>query len=186
MTDGSVGRRRQLVTALPWVVVGVVMVGLAGVAVVRLTAEPEEPNEASSVRAVADLSESIAESLDVQGGLELLCDEPISLYRMAVESTIVRWQTLSGSPAPEITARVSEVDDGPTGSFLLRVSSEEPGLEDEQRTFRVFVEEHDGRSCVVGIGGRTADRASVRFAGDGYLDVTTPTPTPSSTASTRP
>ncbi|MFB9315207.1 hypothetical protein [Nocardioides plantarum] len=178
MTHGPDGRRRQLVTVLPWLVVGVVMVALAGVAVVRLAVGADEPTEADSVRDVADMAQVIAEELDVDSGLDLLCDEPIELYKMAVESTIIRWQTMSGSPAPTVTARVSEVDDGPTGSFLLRVSPDDRALKDEQRTFRVFVESRDGRSCVAGIGGRKADRASIRFADDGYSGVVSPTPTP--------
>ena len=93
MTTGPDAPRRQLVSLLPWFVVGVVMVALAAVAVVRLTAGDEEPTEADSVRDVADLAQGIAEGLDVDGGLDLLCDEPIELYKMAVESTIIRWQT---------------------------------------------------------------------------------------------
>jgi len=186
MTTGPDARRRQLVSLLPWFVVGVVMVALAAVAVVRLTAGDEEPTEADSVRDVADMAQGIAEGLDVDGGLDLLCDEPIELYKMAVESTIIRWQTISGSPAPTVTARVTEVDDGPTGSFLLRVTPDGRGLGDEQRTFRVFVESRDGRSCVVGIGGRKADRASTRFAGDGYSGVVSPAPAPRRTPSSSP
>lgn len=171
--------RRRRTTIVAWAVVGVVMVGLASVAVVRLfVADPADPGRADSVRAVADASVEVADTLDVQGGLDLLCEEPIDLYRMAVESTIVRWQTLSGTQTPSVTARASEVAAGTSGSFLLRVSVDEKGLDDERRTFRVFVEKRGSRSCVVGIGGRKAERPSVRFAGEGYSGVTSPTPTP--------
>ncbi|WP_148612412.1 hypothetical protein [Nocardioides rubriscoriae] len=187
MTQGVQGRRGRALTVLPWVVVGAVMVSLAGVAVVRLFVdEGAAPAEATSVQDVADLALTVTEELDVQGGVDLLCDQPIELYRMAVESTIIRWQTLSGVQAPAVTADVSDVDKGSSGSFVIAISSDEDGLEDEDRTFRVFVENHGGRSCVVGVGGPRAQRPTTRFAAAGYSGVTSPPPMPRSTPSPTP
>lgn len=155
------------------------MAALCAVAVVRLfMSDPEEPTEAASVQDVADLAVVVAEGLDVEQGVEVLCDRPIDLYRMAVEATIVRWQAQSGTQAPEVDAEVSDVDDGASGSFVLRISSEEDGLEDEQRTFRVFVESRDGRACVTGVGGPRSERPTTRFAGKGYTGATSPSPVP--------
>ncbi len=183
MTDGAQGHRWRVLSVLPWVVVGVVMVALAGVAVVRLFVdEPAAPTDAATVQDVADLAVEVTEGLDVQAGVDLLCDEPIELYRMAVESTIIRWQALSGTQVPELTADVSDVDRGPAGSFVIKISSDERGLEDVQQTFRVFVEDRDGRSCVVGVGGPKAQRPTTRFARDGYTGVTSPPPAPTTSS----
>lgn len=180
MDDGSDhGSRRRVLRFLPWVAAGVVMVALTAVAVERLfVEEPEEPTEAASVQDVADLAATVTEDLDVARGVEMLCRPPIELYRMTVESTITRWQALSGVQVPEVTAEVSDVDTGSSGSFVLRISSDEEGLEDEQRTFRVFVDYTDGRSCVTGVGGPKAQRPTTVFAADGYTGVTSPSPVP--------
>lgn len=179
MTQVSDDRRRRTVRLLAYVVLGVVMVALAAVAVVRLfVTASEEPSETASVQQVADLAVTVTEELDIVSGVGLLCDRPIDLYRMAVESTITRWQSLSGTQVPEVAADVSDVDEGVSGSFVLAISSPEEGLEDEQRTFRVFVEERDGRSCITGVGGPSAERPTTRFAGDGYTGVTSPPPVP--------
>ena len=179
MPGGERRPRERVLRLLPWVVVGGVMVALASVAVVRLFVdEPAEPDDASSVRSVADLAQEVTEALDVAGGTDLLCEPPIDLYRMAVESTIASWQTLAGTPSPAITAEVSDVDAGAAGSFVIRISSDEDGLEDERRAFRVFVESRDGRSCVTGVGGVGAKRPTTRFASEGYSPATSPTPQP--------
>lgn len=178
MTEGAPTRSR-LLRALPWVVVGVVMLALAAVAVVRLFVDDaDESAQAASVREVASLVAAATEDLDIAGGIDLLCEEPIELYRMTVESTITTWQGLSGTQAPSVDAAVSDVDEGAAGSFVLRIRSDEDGLQDEQEDFRVFVDVRDGRSCVVGVGGPDARRPSTRFAAGGYSPVTSPPPVP--------
>lgn len=187
MTGRADGGQWRLLTVVPWVVVGVVMVVLAGVAVVRLfVSEPGASTEPVTVAAVADLAVTATEDLDVAAGVEMLCDQPIDLYRMAVESTITRWQTESGVQVPEVDAVVSDVDEGATGSFVIDIDSDQEGLEDEQQTFRVFVESRAGRSCVTGVGGPRSTRATTRFAGKGYSGVTSPPPVPRASTSSTP
>lgn len=191
MTDGSDGStrepRRRVLRLLPWVAVAAVMIALTAVAVDRvLVSETEEPTEADTVQDVADLAAEATEALDVQQGVAMLCRPPIQLYQMTVESTIDRWRSLTGDQAPDVTAEVSDVDSGSAGSFVLRISSDEDGLEDEGRTFRVYVEHDDGRSCVTGVGGPKSRRPSTVFAADGYTGVTSPPPEPTSEPSSEP
>lgn len=164
---------------VPWVVIGVVMVVLAAVAVVRLFVErTDEPGEAASVRDVADASAEVTETLDVPGGLELLCEVPMDLYRMTVDATVTRWQADLAGGLPDVTARVSDVDEGATGSFVIRITRALDGTADEKRNFRVFVDSRDGRSCITGVGGVNAERATTEFSGRGYSRATSPTPVP--------
>lgn len=178
-TDGdSTGGRSRLLTVLPWVVVGVVMVVLAAVAVVRLFMTDEDPGGAASVQDVADLAVVATEAVDLAGGLALLCDEPMRLYPDTVDATLKQWRGRAGSEALDLSVEVSDVDEGPTGSFVIAITSPESGLEDVEEDFRVFVESRDGRSCVTGVGGVRAQRPSTRFSGDGYVPVTSPPPSP--------
>ena len=91
------------------------MVVLAAVAVVRLLvdrgrrARPRPTPCATSPTSPVEVDRGARRA---SAALELLCDVPIELYRMTVESTITRWQALAGEPAPDVTARVSDVDDG--------------------------------------------------------------------------
>ncbi|MDO9455165.1 hypothetical protein [Nocardioides sp.] len=184
MTEGvGDGRRRRALSVVSWVVVGVVMVALAGVAVVRLFVDQTDaPTDATTVQDVADMAVTVTEDLDVVGGVDLLCAAPLDLYRMAVESTITTWQVMSGNDVPDVQAEASDVDEGAAGSFVIRISSDEDGLEQEKQNFRVFVESRAGRSCVVGVGGPKAKRPTTEFSGGGYSRVTSPPPSPRSSA----
>ncbi len=163
------------------------MAALAAVAVLRVVVDPDdEPGEATTVREVADQAVDVAESLDISGGTALLCEAPIDLYRQAVESTVVRWQSLSGEDLPAVEAGVEDVDSGPEGSFVLRVDPESPELDGEERAFRVFVQQRGSRSCVVGVGGPRAERPTTRFSRGGYQGVTSPTPRPTPTPTPTP
>ncbi|MEO9322070.1 hypothetical protein ABFT23_01185 [Nocardioides sp. C4-1] len=179
MTERSDGRRRTLLKVLPWAVVGVVMVSLAGVTVVRLfvDAPPDDPDQATSVEDVAELSQEIAETADVDAGIALLCGRPLLLYKMAVSATVDRWETTDADATIEAT--VSDVADGATGSFVIDLDSGDtlPGAD---RAYRVFVESRDGRSCITGVGGRDATSPTTLFSRDGYTDVTSPPPAPRS------
>jgi hypothetical protein len=183
MTESTDGRRPRRRRVLPWAVGGVVgaaMVWLAWVAVDRVVlGDDTDPDQAASVDDVASMSVVVAEDLDVLGGVELLCERPMDLYRNTVEYTITRWQNLAGGELPTVVAEVSDVSGGATGSFVIAIRNE--GATSEQHTFRVFVETRDGRSCITGVGGPKARRATTSFSGDGYMDVTTPEPTPTPT-----
>lgn len=172
------GPRRALVV-LSWLVMGAVMVGLTAVAVVRVFGEPgDEPGQATTVRDVADQSVLVADGLDLDGGIALLCEDPMDLYRMTVEATLIRWEADGGGVMPAITAEVSDVSDGSTGSFVIRIARA-VGTDDEaSQSFRVFVDSVGGRSCVTGVGRPDSERQTTRFSGNGYSGVTSPAPAP--------
>lgn len=164
---------------MPWFVVGLVMVVLAAVAVVRLFVDQtDEPGEAVTVSDVAAVSVDVTEALDVSAGMGLLCEAPMDLYRMTVESTITRWQADLAGGLPDVSAEVSDVDAGAEGSFVIRITRAIDEMSDELQNFRVFVESRAGRSCIVGVGGVDAKRPTTKFSGSGYSRVTSPTPAP--------
>lgn len=174
---------------LPWAVVGVVMVVLATYAVVILFFDdPEDPGEADTVQEVADLAAEAAELFDVRAGVQLLCEQPMDLYRMSVDSTIAGWQDAADTETPDMTYRISDVDDGAAGSFLVDITSDEPGLEDESQQLRVFVESREDRSCIVGTGDADDEQPTTRLSGGGYDGASSPppSPSPSPSGSSRP
>lgn len=164
---------------LPWVVVGVVMVVLAAVAVTTVFfTGPGNAEDAETVQDVADLAVDAAETLDVAAGIDLLCEAPMDLYRMSLESTIAEAQDRAGTETPDVTYTVRDVSDAATGSFVVDITSDEVGLADEDTTVRVFVEDRDGRSCVAGVGSEDDAEPEVTLSGDGYDGATSPSASP--------
>lgn len=160
-------------------VIGAVMVALAGFAVVQIfLTSPKEPDEATSVGDVAELVTLTTENLDVDGTFDLLCAPPMDLYRMGLESRLADLQDRSGKPDPELDVEVSDVDAGPSGSFVVSVASTDPALGDLDEQLRVFVQNKGGRACIVGIGDADATTPSLRPSRAGYDGATSPAPTP--------
>ncbi len=165
---------------LPWAVVGAVMVVLAGVAVASFAlGGPAGADDAETVQDVADLAVDSAEGLDVESGIDLLCEAPMSLYRESLMTMIDDAQERSGTDTPAVDYAISDVADGAEGSFVVDVSSSEEGLRDSDATIRVFVETRDGRSCISGVGDEDDARQEVRISGRGYTRATSPSTSPS-------
>jgi len=169
--------RRRLVV-LAWIVGGAGVLALATVAIVTVFfTEPDRAENAASVQGVADLSVVAAEGLNVAGAIELLCEPPMNLYRMSLETLLAEAQTDTGTDTPQVDAEVTDVSEGPEGSFLMTISSDEPELADRTNTLRFFVENRDGRSCIVGRGSPKDTKARVLFSGTDFGDLATPTGT---------
>jgi hypothetical protein len=172
---------------LPWAAVGAVLLVLAGVAVVTLfVAGPGDAAGADSVEDVADLAVDAADDLDVAAGIDLLCELPMDLYRMSLETLIDEGRDEAGTDDPDVDYEVSDVSDGPTGSFVVTISSDEEGLADRGTSLRVFVEQRDGRSCIVGVGEPDAEEPEVEVAPEGYGRVTSPSVSPRGSDGTTP
>ncbi|QCW49420.1 hypothetical protein FE634_01475 [Nocardioides dongxiaopingii] len=170
---------------LPWIAVGVVMVVLAGVAVLTLfLSDAKSAEEAENVDDVAGLAVEAAEELDIGAGIDLLCEAPMDLYRQTLETMINDARERSGTVDPAVDYAVSDVSDGATGSFVVEASSSEDGLEGQDLEVRVFVEEQDGRSCISGIGDVDDEEEQIRISGGGYSGARPPSPAPSATSPT--
>lgn len=104
-----------------------------------------------TVAEVADEAVDAAESLDVDAGIDLLCEAPSAEDRATLEEVIAEAQDRAGTDDPEVDYEISDVEGDAEGSFRVTVSSDETGLEDEGFSAIVVVERDGDRSCVAAI-----------------------------------
>ena len=117
---------------------------------VLLLSGASEASEARSVQDVADLAVEAAEDLDVQAGVDLLCEAPHGGDRDELEELIEQAQDEAGTEDPDVTYEVSDVEGDETGSFQVEISSDEEGLEDRDFEITVEVGQDGDRSCIEG------------------------------------
>lgn len=143
----AAGRNR-----LPYVVGGglVLLLVVVVVLVVTLTGS-KAAEDARSVQDVADIAVDAAEDLDVDAGIDLLCEAPTAAERDELEDLLDQARDRAGTQDPEVDYEISDVEGDETGSFRVQVSSDEDGLDDEQLDLVVLVESRDGRSCIAGL-----------------------------------
>lgn len=123
----------------------VLLLGIGG-AVLALSG-----GDAESVQEVADQAVEAAEDLDVDAGIDLLCEKPTAEQQDELEELIEGAREESGTDDPDVSYEVSDVPDGASGTFDLRVTSDEEGLDDAELEVVVVVEAQDGRSCIAGV-----------------------------------
>lgn len=130
-------------------VVGAALVVLVGVgaAVWAFTG-----GDADSVSEVADDAVAAAQELDVDAGIDLLCEAPSAEEREVLEDAIAQAREDAGTDSPDVDYKISDVEGDEEGSFVVHISSDEPGLQDEETygaaSVKAIVESKDGRSCI--------------------------------------
>lgn len=136
-----------------WIVAGVIAFVLlfAGGVTTLVLASGGGP---TSVQDVADEAVDAAEALDVDAGIDLLCEAPKSWERRELERLIETAQEQAGTDDPDVTYEVSDVQGDAEGSFEVRVTSDEEQLEDDELAAEVFVEQRGERSCIAEFEGR--------------------------------
>ncbi|MFS3129153.1 hypothetical protein ACLM5J_12205 [Nocardioides sp. Bht2] len=124
----------------------VVLVGV-GAAVWALTG-----GDAGSVSEVADDAVAAAEELDVDAAIDLMCDAPTAEERAVLVDGIAQARADAGTQDPQVDYRISDVEGEAAGSFVVHISTDEPGLQDEETygavSVKVIVKDDDGRSCI--------------------------------------
>ena len=133
---------------LPWAVGGglVVAVLVAGGAVFALSGG----DDPTSVREVADQAVAAAEDLDVDAAIDLLCEAPSKSDRAFLDEAISAGKKTSGKDDPDVTYDVSNVDGSASGSFDVKITSDDPGLEGIVGAAHVTVDRDGDRSCISG------------------------------------
>lgn len=122
------------------------------VLVVTLTGS-KAAEDAESVQDVADLAVAAAEELDVDKGVDLLCEAPSSSRIDELEDLIEAGQEAAGTDDPDVDYVVSGLEGDAEGSFIVKVSSDEEGLEDSEESLRFEVSTDGSRSCIADISG---------------------------------
>lgn len=136
-------------TRLGWIVAGAValVLLLAGSVTALVVAAGGDP---TSVADVADAAVDAAEDLDVDDGIDLLCEAPSGKDRADLEELIETVRDETGEDSPDASYEISDVEGDAEGSFTVRVTSDEEEFQDSEIAAVVHVEERDGRSCISG------------------------------------
>ena len=130
-----------------WIVAGAIAFVLvfAGGVTTLILASGGDP---TTVQEVADEAVAAAEDLDVEAGVDLLCEVPGDGERRELERLIEAAQEESGTEDPDVDYEVSDIEGDAEGSFDVRVTSDEEEFEDDELAARVFVERRGERSCI--------------------------------------
>ncbi|QSR26395.1 hypothetical protein CFH99_12240 [Nocardioides aromaticivorans] len=136
-------------TRLGWIVAGAValVLLLAGSVTALVVASGGDP---TSVEEVADAAVDAAQDLDVDDGVDLLCEAPSGKDRADLEKLIETVRDETGEDDPDATYEISDVEGDTEGSFTVRVTSDEEPYTDAEIAAVVHVQERDGRSCISG------------------------------------
>lgn len=108
----------------------------------------------TSVQEVADAAVDAAEGLDVDDGIELLCEAPSKKDRADLEALIGEAQDRADTEDPDVDYAISGVEGEAEGSFDVTITSDEDAFEGEEIAGTVLVESRDGRSCIAGFESR--------------------------------
>lgn len=134
---------------LPWIVGGTVVLVLVVVIVLALVlGGSKAAADARSVQDVADAAVDAAEDLDVEQGIDLLCEAPSSSERDDLEELIADGRAAAGTDDPDVDYDVVDVTGDDEGTFTVKISSDEEGLEGRGAVFTVVVKTDGDRSCI--------------------------------------
>ncbi|MFB9314577.1 glycoside hydrolase family 18 protein [Nocardioides plantarum] len=136
----------------PWIV-GLALVAVLAVVVVLVVTltGSKAAEDARSVQDVADIAVDAAQDLDVDAGVDLLCEAPGASDRDQLESLIDEARDRAGTDDPDVDYEISDVEGDKSGSFRVHVTSDEQGLEDQELDFVVRVDVRGERSCIAGL-----------------------------------
>jgi len=105
-------------------------------------------SDAGSVEEVADAAVEAAEELDLDAGVELMCDPPSDDERERVEGWIESAQDAAGTEDPDVEYDVSEIEGDEEGSFVVTITSTDEPLDEVTGHIEVEVASEDGHSCI--------------------------------------
>lgn len=130
-----------------WIVGGVLalVLVLAGGTTALVLASDGDP---TTVEEVAEAAVDAAEDLDVDAGIDLLCDAPSKDDRDDLEDLIEGAQDEADTDDPDVDYEISNIKGDAEGSFEVRITSSEPDFKDEEIAMRVIVETDGDRSCI--------------------------------------
>ena len=131
-----------------WIVGSVVAVLLLAAGVTTALASGGDP---TTVQEVADAAVEAAEDLDIDAGVDLMCDTPSTSDRDDLKELIETAQDESGTDDPRVDYDISNVKGEEAGSFEVRITSDESAFEDEEIALQVDVEQDGDRSCIAGV-----------------------------------
>ncbi|KQZ70198.1 hypothetical protein [Nocardioides sp. Root151] len=106
---------------------------------------------AESVQDVADAAVEAGEDIDVDAGIDLLCDAPTDEQREKVEEFVDAGKDEAGTDDPEIHVEASDVEGEAEGSFVLTIWSDDGGLAESYGVVDVEVEKDGDRSCIADV-----------------------------------
>ena len=143
------GKVGPMTNKIGWIVGSVVAVLLlaAGATTVVLASG----GDPTTVEEVADAAVEAAEDLDIDAGVDLLCDTPSKSDREELEELIETARDETGTDDPDVDYDVSNFKGEEEGSFEVRITSSEPDFEDEEIALQVNVEKDGDRSCITGV-----------------------------------
>lgn len=146
------GRQPRRRNPLPFLIGGGVVVVLVIVVVlVVLLGGSKDAADARSVDDVADVALDAAQDLDVDAGVDVLCEAPDPDDREALETLIDEARDRAGTDDPDIDYEITDVEGEATGTFRVTVTSDEESFDGSSGSFLVTVEQDGDRSCIAEI-----------------------------------
>ncbi|GAA4813171.1 hypothetical protein ACFQ0K_05285 [Nocardioides caeni] len=137
---------------------------MAALVVTGVTVALVVGSDATSVREVAERTAAAAEDLDVDAGIDLLCEPPTDEQRDVLDDMIAEGQDLAGTDDPELDVEVSEVTGDDEGSFHIEITSDDGDLDGREGAVTFLVGTDGDRSCIRGI-------RDTRVNGQGDVDL---------------
>lgn len=137
--------------------IGLIVAGAAAAVLLLaggVTALVVSGGDPESVQDVADAAVDAAQDLDVEDGVDLLCEAPSKKDRADLEALIEHAQDEADTDDPEVDYAISNVQGDKEGSFDVTITSDEDAFEGEEIAGTVRVESRDGRSCIAGFESR--------------------------------
>ncbi|WP_157550942.1 hypothetical protein [Nocardioides jensenii] len=148
MTDNvTPGAGQPDLRKIALVLVGILVV-LIGTAVVVMAVTG---GDADSVQEVADAAAEAGEDLDVDAGIDLLCEPPTDEQRDRLDGVLVAGKDEAGTDDPEVHFEVSDVKGDETGSFTLTIWSDDGALKDGYGVADIEVDRDGDRSCIADV-----------------------------------
>lgn len=138
-TGGPVGRRRVIPVLIA------ILVVLLGTAAIVWAVTRGAPN---SVDEVAAAAVDAGENLDLDAGIDLLCEAPTTEQREGLESVIARGKSQAGTSIPDVNYSVTGVQGDKSGSFRMTIWSDEEGINTSHLVAQVDVEQDGDHSCI--------------------------------------
>lgn len=104
-----------------------------------------------SVSEVADAAVDAAKDLDVDAGVDLLCEPPSSAERARLDELIASGKKRAGTDDPDVHSEVANITGKKSGSFQMTIWSDDGDLDKSYLVAQLKVEQDGERSCVADV-----------------------------------